>query len=104
MQITGNETPIIQLVVSPLSVLPAYFGQGIGTALLSAGCEKAKSLGYKAAFLCGEYSYYSRHGFVPTYQYGIYHINDTEKNAQWCMVKELVLEYLNQITGVIDIE
>lgn len=104
MQIACNETPIIQLVVSPLSVLPAYFGQGIGTALLARGCEKAKSLGYKAVFLCGDYSYYSRLNFVPTHEYGIYHRNDTEKNAKWCMVKELVPGFLKQTRGIIDIE
>lgn len=104
MQIACNKEPITPLVVSPLSVLPACFGQGIGTALLSAGCEKGKSLGYSAAFLCGDYSYYSRLGFVPTYQYGIYHVNDAEKNAQWCMAKELVPGCLRQITGIVDIE
>lgn len=104
MQITCNEAPITQLVVSPLSVLPACFGQGVGMALLLAGCEKAKSLGYKVAFLCGDYAYYSKAGFVPTYQYGIYHVNDTDKCAQWCMVKELVPGCLRQITGIVDIE
>ncbi len=104
MKITCYDSTITQLVVSPLSVLPTHFGQGIGSKLLEVGCEKAKELGYKAAFLCGDYSYYSKLGFAPTYQYHIYHINDKDKYANWCMVKELESGYLNEISGTVDIE
>ncbi len=98
----GEET---QLVLSPLSVLPSRFHQGIGTALINEGCSRAKELGYKAVFLCGNPAYYSRHGFVPSYKYNIFHINDTERNAKWCMVKELVEGFIHEIEGsIIDIE
>ncbi len=104
MQIICHDIKITQLVVSPLSVTPTYFGQGIGSKLLNTGCEKAKELGYKAVFLCGDYLYYSKFGFVPTYQFGIYHKNDNDKNANWCMVKELEKGFLNEISGVVDIQ
>ena len=41
----------VQLALAPLSVLPAYQGQGIGAALVRAGHEKARALGY-AYFRC----------------------------------------------------
>ena len=97
----GNE---VQLVLSPLSVHPDYFGQGIGATLISADCKRAADKGYKAVFLCGSYDYYSKSGFVPTFRYGIYHENDAEKNAAWCMVKELKNGYLATVSGVVDIE
>ncbi len=104
MEIICADRTIPQLVVSPLSVLPTHFRQGIGSTLIEAGCKKAQELGYKAAFLCGDYAYYSKLGFAPTYQFGIYHKKDTDKNAKWCMVRELEQGFLSQIYGTVDIE
>ena len=89
------------LVLSPICVHPDYFKQGIARAMMEASFEKAKALGYKAVFLCGEPAFYNKLGFVPTYQYGIYHIKD--KKADWCMVRELISGALKNITGTIDI-
>lgn len=104
MQLQYEENSDVQLVLSPLSVHPDYFGQGIGTKLIREGCARALDSGYKVVFLCGDYKYYSRFGFVPTYKQGIYHIKDVNKNADWCMVKELENGYLANVKGVIDIE
>lgn len=104
MQIRCEDRNEVQLVLSPLSVHPDYFRQGIGTKLISEGCKRAFDNGYKAIFLCGDYAYYSKFGFVPTYQYEIYHEKDIEKNAEWCMVKEIEKGYLTAVTGLIDIE
>jgi predicted N-acetyltransferase YhbS len=94
----------VQLVISPLSVHPDYFKQGVGAKLISEGCKRALENGYKAVFLCGDYAYYSKFGFVPTYKYEIYHKNDIAKNAEWCMVKELEKGFLTAVTGLLDIE
>jgi Predicted acetyltransferase len=94
----------VQLLLSPLSVHPDYFRQGIGASLIREGCRKAAVLGYKAVFLCGDYDYYSKFGFVPTYKHEIYHKSDTSKNADWCMVRELEEGWLADIKGFIDIE
>lgn len=103
MEVYCTNKNITQLVISPLSVLPTHFNQGIGTKLLTTGCEKAKDMGYNAVFLCGDFNYYSRLGFVPTYEYGIYHREDESKDAKWCMVKELTNGFLSDITGFVDI-
>ena len=94
----------IQVEVAPLAVRPDCFKKGIGARLMEEGCKRAKALGYSAVFLCGHPSYYPRFGYVPTYQYHIYHNLDKTHNAPWCMVKELTQEYLGQKEAIIDIE
>lgn len=110
-QIVLYKTPIAcgdktetQLVLSPLSVRPDHFGRGVGAALIQAGCDRAAKLGYGAVFLCGDSAYYARFGFVPTWQYGIFHEKDAERHADWCMVKELKAGGLRDIQGTINIE
>ncbi len=91
------------LNLSPVSVHVDYFRQGIGTKLIQTGCENAARLGYKAVLLCGDPAYYTRFGFKPSYEYAIYHINDMEHTAQWCMVKELEEGFLAHVKGSTDI-
>ena len=93
-----------QVEVAPLAVRPDCFKKGIGASLMEEGCKRAKALGYSAVFLCGHPSYYPRFGYVPTYQYHIYHKLDKAHNAPWCMVKELTQGYLGQKEAIIDIE
>lgn len=93
----------IQLVLSPLSVLPSHFGRGLGAELIAAACAKAATLGYQAVFLCGDPDYYQRQGFVPSWRRGIYHLADHDKTAPWCLVRELVPGYLQGARGYINI-
>ena len=104
MQVNNAGKSETGLVLSPLSVHPCYFGRGIGTRLIDEGLKRAKENGYKAVFLCGDYDYYSKRGFVPTYQYGIYHEKDVGKTANWCMVKELEKGFLTDVAGTVNIE
>ncbi len=99
---TTTET-ITELVLSPICVHPSYFRQGIARAMMKAAFETAKNLGYTAVFLCGNPLFYRKNNFVPTYKYGIYHISDTEKNAEWCLVHELVKGALKNINGTVNI-
>lgn len=103
MRIECDDETQTQLVLSPLSVHPDRFGEGVGAALIEAGCERAAELGYGAVFLCGDAGYYTRFGFVPTYRYGIYHVKDAARNAEWCMARELIPGYLRDIRGTVDI-
>ena len=99
-----NET-MTELVISPLSVHPGHFKKGIATTLVEAGLKKAKELGYKATFLCGDPVFYEKLGFTATHNYGIYHIKDN--TAPWCMVKELEKGFLDKFSktpATIDIE
>lgn len=51
------------LVLSPLSVLPARQGGGVGTALVTASLARARDLGAVAVFLEGSPAYYGARGF-----------------------------------------
>ena len=87
------------LMVAPLSVLLEYRSMRIGSKLVEEGCRIAECMGYKAAFLLGAPNYYQRFGFKPTHVYGISH---ESYPAEYLMVKELVPESLNGITGVVN--
>jgi predicted N-acetyltransferase YhbS len=101
--IVTKDKTITELVLSPICVSPDYFNRGIARKMAEKSFEIAKELGYKAVFLCGEPKIYSRLGFSPTYKRSIYHVWDKEKNADWCMVRELVDGALDGISGTIDI-
>lgn len=59
------------LALAPLSVLPKYQRQGIGTALIKEGHKIAKALGYKYSIVLGSENYYPRTGYVPADTFGI---------------------------------
>jgi len=100
--VTPDKT-ITELVLSPICVHPDYFRRGIARALMESAFVRAKDLGYSAVFLCGDSQFYRKVGFAPTYTHGIYHVTDADKNAEWCMVQELVCGALKGINGVVDI-
>lgn len=61
----------IVLALAPLSVLPEYQRQGIGTTLIKEGHRIAQALGYKYSIVLGSTNYYSRIGYVPADTFGI---------------------------------
>ena len=60
-----------QLALAPLSVLPAFQGQGVGSALVWRGHQIARDLGYSYSVVLGSETYYPRFGYVPAEQLGI---------------------------------
>lgn len=64
----GKDT---ELVLAPLSVLPAYQRKGIGLALMKKGHCVAKELGYNYSVVLGHSKYYPKAGYVPASTYGI---------------------------------
>ncbi|MGL1893655.1 MAG: N-acetyltransferase [Spirochaetaceae bacterium] len=91
------------LLLSPICVHTEHFKQGIGTKLMDEAFKLAVNMGYSSVFLCGNPNYYEKKGFKASYLFKIYHVNDSEKNATWCMVKELKEGCLDQVTGFVDI-
>ena len=65
----GTEHPMI--LFGPVSVLPQYQSQGVGSALIRHSLDEARLQGYKAVFLYGNPKYYCRFGFLPAEHYGI---------------------------------
>lgn len=87
------------LLVAPLAVLLEYRHLGAGSALMARGLELAKSMGYQAAFLCGDPNYYQRLGYQPTHLYGIHHESIPDN---YVMVCELVPACLTKVTGIVN--
>jgi predicted N-acetyltransferase YhbS len=106
-QITLYKTDVItdkgritQLVLSPISVLPEFFNNGIAREMITFALGKAKEMGYAAVFLQGNPNFYKKFGFEPTYKYKIYHEIDKERNADYCMVNILLSGALDGISGL----
>lgn len=59
------------LVLAPLSVLPEYQKQGIGTALIQEGHRVARKLGYAYSLVLGSETYYPRCGYLPAESFGV---------------------------------
>lgn len=104
MTIKTTDGEIEQLLLSPISVHPDYFGRGIARQMMKTAFAKAIDLGYTAVFLCGDPAFYSKFGFQATFKHRIYHVDDKEKNADWCMVKELKESTLEGMQGTVDIQ
>ena len=103
MAIKTSEKNITELLLSPISVHPDYFRKGIARSMIKKSFKIAKEMGYKAVFLCGNPEIYGKFGFNPSFNYNIFHIEDTNKNAEWCMVYELIKGSLSNIDGIVDI-
>ena len=98
-----TDKKITELLLSPVSVHPDYFRMGIARLLINESFRKAKELGFKAVFLCGDPEFYKKFGFIPSYKYNIFHLSDKSKKAPWCMACELVSGSLKNVTGTINI-
>jgi putative acetyltransferase len=57
--------------LAPVSVLPAFQRQGVGSRLIRFGLERCRDAEYAAVFVLGDPAYYSRFGFRPAEKYGI---------------------------------
>ena len=102
---TSIATPqgeLTELLLSPISVHPSFFKQGIARAMVDEAVRKAREMGFRAIFLCGDPAVYARLGFVPSYEYNIFHKDDISKTADWSMVRELYDGALHGISGIVD--
>ena len=57
--------------LAPMAVLPAEQRRGIGSALVRAGLERCKQIGYGAVVVLGHPEYYPRFDFVPASRFGV---------------------------------
>lgn len=103
-EITTPNNVYTELLLSPISVHPEFFHRGIARAMMKEAFRIAKEIGYKAVFLCGEPSFYHKFGFKPAYEFGIFHVADKNKNAEWCMALELAPGALEGKAGTINIQ
>ena len=85
------------LALAPVSVLPEYQGQGVGSALIDEGHNIANVQSYKSVILLGHSNYYPRFGYEKTSKYNI--SLPFEAPEEICMVKSLVDNGLDGISG-----
>lgn len=90
--------PDLQIMgLAPLAVAPAHQRQGIGGALVRAGLEECRQLGFGAVVVLGHPQYYPRFGFTVAAQAGIGCEFDVPEEA--FMLLELRPGYLRGAAG-----
>ena len=75
-----HENKIIGLGLGPVGVLPDFQKQGIGSALIQAGNERAFREGFSSIFVLGDVDYYAKFGFEPAKKYNFFSLFDPEGN------------------------
>ncbi len=70
MSILGNDV-FESLSLAPVSVLPEYLRQGIGSELILKGLSIAKDLGFESVIVVGHKDYYPKFGFEKAAKWGI---------------------------------
>jgi putative acetyltransferase len=96
--LTGR--PSLRLMgLAPMSVVPSYQRQGIGSALVTEGLVGCRELGAGAVVVLGHPRYYPRFGFVPSSRFGISSEYDVAEDV--FMVLELAPGCLCGATGTI---
>jgi putative acetyltransferase len=85
--------------LGPMAVLPARQRQGVGTALVRAGLDECRRLGFAAVVVLGHAAYYPRFGFSPASRYGLSCEYDVPDDV--FMATELTPGALSGTSGVI---
>ena len=94
----GREIPI--MTMGPICIAPELKRKGYGKILLDYSLEKAAVLGCGAVCFEGNIDFYGKSGFTLASNFGIrYHGLPEGEDASFFLCKELVLGYLNGITG-----
>lgn len=94
----GREIPM--LAMGPICITPELKRQGYGKILLDYTLEKAKELGFGALCFEGNIDFYGKSGFTYASKFGIrYHDLPEGTDASFFLCKELILGYLDDITG-----
>ena len=88
------------LTMGPICIDNQYKRMGYGKLLLDYSLEKAKELGFGAVCFEGNIDFYGKSGFKFASKYGIrYHGLPEGEDASFFLCKELILGYLNGVTG-----
>jgi predicted N-acetyltransferase YhbS/uncharacterized protein YdhG (YjbR/CyaY superfamily) len=85
------------LTFGPVSVLPKYQKQGVGSVLIIKTIETARALGHRAVLIYGYESYYPRFGFKPASEFGI--TTEDGKNFPAFMALPLYDDALDGVHG-----
>ena len=84
--------------LAPLSILPEFQRQGIGSMLAREGLKKCAAAGFEMAVVLGSHHYYPRFGFSRASLYGLGNEYDTDQHF---MVIELKNGALDKVSGIV---
>jgi putative acetyltransferase len=95
--IKDDDKEYTTLALAPMSVLPEYQKEGIGSKLILEGFKKALELGFESILVLGHPKYYTKFGFIKAEEFNIIPPYDDWKSAFF--VKELKENALKGIKG-----
>jgi putative acetyltransferase len=98
VSLTGHPTLRI-MGLAPMAIAPEHQRKGIGTALVRAGLERCKQLGFGAVVVLGHPDYYPRFGFSSSVCFGL--SCEYKVPANVFMVMELQDGFLRGASGTI---
>jgi len=93
----SNHPALRIMGLAPMAVIPKHQRKGIGSALVRAGLEQCKQLGFGAVVVLGHPAYYPRFGFSPSARFGIGCEYDVPEEV--FMVVELHSGFLEDVSG-----
>lgn len=95
----GRDIPV--LTMGPICIAPHLRRNGYGLQLLDYSLKKAAELGYGAVLFEGDIGFYGKCGFKYAREFAIrYHDLPEDADSSFFLCKELILGYLNGITGI----
>jgi len=99
VNINGEQQQWLALGLAPVSVLPEFQGQGIGSALINFWFEHYADVWFNAVILLGSPDYYSRFGFKKAADFGLHWEFECPEEA--FQVRELKPGFLNKSKGIV---
>jgi len=99
-KVTNNGIQYPVLTFGPISVLPEYQNNGIGSKLINHTVKLSREMGFKGIIIYGDPEYYKRFGFRESKQYKI--TNKDKKYPAALLVLELYPNALHRIEGIFD--
>lgn len=99
IKIVDEDKVVDSLALAPVSVIPEYQGEGIGSQLIHHALKKAKAIGYHSVIVLGHKDYYPKFGFKQARLWNIrapFEIPD-----EVFMVLELTENSLKNVQGVV---
>lgn len=100
IKIIDGERTAESLALAPVSVIPRYQNQRIGSRLIETALEKAKALGFRSAIVLGHKDYYPKFGFKPAISWRIRAPFDVADD--YFMAIELADRALVDVQGVVE--
>ena len=85
--------------LAPMAVEEGHRNEGVGSALVRAGLEECRRLGFGAVVVLGHPTYYPRFGFVPSVRFSF--ASEYEVPAEVFMAQELEPGSLKDASGII---